>query len=338
MNGERRSVAATTGDAGRRLDRLLAEGLDGLSRSRVKGLIKAGHVARLDVPGRGATITEPSYRVKPGQTFAIFVPQPRPAVPQAQALPLDVVYEDEELIVIDKPAGLVVHPAPGNPDGTLVNALIAHCGVGLTGIGGERRPGIVHRLDKDTSGLMVAAKTQAAHAALTAQFAARTVRRLYGAVVWGVPSPRSGEIAANIGRNPRNRKKMAALAEGGKVALTQYEVRIELGPRRPGLASVVDCRLATGRTHQVRVHLAAIGHPLIGDPLYGRGPRGVGRGAGRGAGERTAQLPMTARRFPRQALHARGLALSHPRTGEKLDFSSQPPRDMKELIDCFDSL
>ncbi len=333
MNGERRSVAATTGDAGRRLDRLLAEALDGLSRSRVKGLIEAGHVARLDTPGRGATITEPSYRVKPGQSFAIFVPQPRPAVPQAQALPLDVVYEDEDLIVIDKPVGLVVHPAPGNPDGTLVNALIAHCGVGLTGIGGERRPGIVHRLDKDTSGLMVAAKTQAAHAALTAQFAARSVRRLYGAVVWGVPSPRRGEIAANIGRNPRNRKKMAALAEGGKVALTQYEVRIELGPGRPGLASVVDCRLATGRTHQVRVHMAAIGHPLIGDPLYGRGPRGVGRSAG----GRTARLPMAARRFPRQALHARSLALSHPRTGEKLEFSSQLPQDMKELIDCFDS-
>ena len=324
--GRRRTYAATAGDAGQRLDRVLAEALDGVSRARVKALIEAGHVTRRD--GGAATITEPSTRVKPGQTFAIFLPQPRPAVPEAQALPLAIVYEDEDVIVIDKQAGLVVHPAPGNPDRTLVNALIAHCGDGLTGIGGEMRPGIVHRLDKDTSGLMVAAKTQAAHDGLSAQFAARSVGRVYCAVVWGVPVPAQGEIAGNIGRSPRNRKKMAVLKQGGKKSLTRYEVVKKLGPGHPGPASVVDCRLATGRTHQVRVHMAAISHPLIGDPLYGRGPRGAGRGA--------AHLPPLARQFSRQALHARALAFRHPRTAQSVEFSSHLPQDMKELINCFD--
>ncbi len=329
--GRRRTYAATAGDAGQRLDRVLAEALDGVSRARVKALIEAGHITRRDGVHGAATITEPSSRVKPGQTFAIFLPQPRPAVPVAQALPLEIVYEDEDMIVIDKQAGLVVHPAPGNPDGTLVNALIAHCGDGLTGIGGVMRPGIVHRLDKDTSGLMVAAKTQAAHEGLSAQFAARSVGRVYCAVVWGVPVPAQGEIAGNIGRSPRNRKKMAVLKQGGKKALTRYEVAKNLGPGHPGSASVVDCRLATGRTHQVRVHMAAISHPLIGDPLYGRGPGGAGRGGG------ASHLPPLARHFPRQALHARALAFRHPRTAQSVEFSSPLPQDMRELIYCFES-
>jgi 23S rRNA pseudouridine1911/1915/1917 synthase len=214
----------------------------------------------------------------------------------------------------------------------LVNALIAHCGNGLTGIGGELRPGIVHRLDKDTSGLMVAAKTQEAHDSLSAQFAARTVGRVYCAVVWGVPVPAQGDITGNIGRSPRNRKKMAILKRGGKKALTHYEMSKELGPGHSGLASVVDCRLATGRTHQVRVHMAAISHPLIGDPLYGRGSRG----AGRGAGSSVSHSPLLARQFPRQALHARALAFRHPRTGHSIEFASHLPMDMRDLIGCFD--
>ena len=195
-------VTVEKAEAGERLDRLLATRLPELSRSRLKNLIEAGRLS-----ASGETIVEPSYRVKPGQRLTLRVPAAVPARPQAQAMPLDILYEDSDLIVIDKPAGLVVHPAPGNPDRTLVNALIAHCGDALTGIGGERRPGIVHRLDKDTSGVMVAAKTQAAHAALVARFAARDIERAYLAVVWGLPEPRSGEIAGNIGRSPRNRKK-----------------------------------------------------------------------------------------------------------------------------------
>lgn len=328
--GRHSTYAASAKDAGQRLDRVLAEALDGTSRARVKALIQAGYVKRRD--GDTVTITEPSTRVKPGQTFTIFFPQPRPATPEAQVLPLTIVYEDEDLVVIDKQAGLVVHPAPGNPDRTLVNALIAHCGNGLTGIGGELRPGIVHRLDKDTSGLMVAAKTHEAHDRLSAQFAARTVGRIYCAVVWGVPVPAQGDITGNIGRSPRNRKKMAILKRGGKKALTHYEMSKELGPGHSGLASVVDCRLATGRTHQVRVHMAAISHPLIGDPLYGRGSRGASRGAGSSA----SHLPLLARQFPRQALHARALAFCHPRTGKSIEFSSHLPSDMRGLISCFD--
>ncbi len=309
-------MTAVAADAGARLDRLLAARLEDLSRSRLKGLIEAGMVS-----ADGAPVREPSTRVKAGQTFAIVIPETVPATPEGQVMALDVVYEDADIIVIDKPAGMVVHPAPGNPDRTLVNALIAHCGVSLTGVGGVRRPGIVHRLDKDTSGLMVAAKSDAAHQGLVAQFAARTVERVYRALVWGRPEPAAGKIAGNIGRSPRNRKKMAVLRRGGRPAVTRYRVRRSYAG---GAASLVECRLLTGRTHQIRVHLAAQGHPVIGDPTYGR----------RDDRRRTA-LPEAARNaalaMDRQALHAATLGFRHPGTGETLRFESDLPSDIKSL-------
>jgi len=256
------------------------------------------------------------------------VPDPTPAVPLPQAMALDIVTEDSHLIVLDKPAGLVVHPAPGNPDRTLVNALIAHCGPDFTGIGGVRRPGIVHRLDKGTSGLMVVAKTAAAYAGLAPQFAAREVERAYWAVAWGVPTPKSGEIAGNIGRSPRNRKKMAVLGHGGKPAVTRYKVLGELAGKR---ASLVECRLQTGRTHQIRVHMAHLGHPLIGDPVYGRGGE-----------SRMRALPLAAqaaiKALGRQALHAKTLGFQHPVDGDVTRFDSVLPGDMRELITILESL
>jgi len=307
-------------DGGARLDRYLAQRLDGLSRARLKVLIEGGHV-RVD----GATISEPDYRVKQGQHLAVFVPQPESPVPKGQAIALEVVYEDADVIVVDKPAGLVVHPAPGNPDRTLVNALIAHCGDQLSGIGGVRRPGIVHRLDKDTSGLLIAAKNDAAHQALAAQFAAHSIERSYIAVVWGVPRQGKRRIEGNIGRDRRNRKKMAVVARGGKSAVTHYRVLRRLGDH----AAIVACRLETGRTHQIRVHLAALGHPVIGDPLYGGGGR-----------RRLDRLAEPARevlsRFNRQALHARSLGFRHPRNSEEIRIESNLPADINELISCLE--
>ncbi len=319
----RHEVTVDAAEAGQRLDRLLAERLGGLSRSRLKSLIEAGMVS-----AGGATITEPSARVKPGQTFAIVIPETAPAKPEGQALALQIVYEDSDIIVIDKAAGMVVHPAPGNPDKTLVNALIAHCGRSLTGVGGVRRPGIVHRLDKDTSGLIVAAKNDTAHQALVAQFAERSIERDYAAVVWGLPAPAEGAITGNIGRSPRNRKKMAVLARGGRPAETRYQVRRSLAS---GAAALLDCRLLTGRTHQIRVHLSHVGHPLIGDPVYGR------QGA-----RRRARLAEPGRRaveaMSRQALHARSLGFRHPASAQPLKFDSELPPDIKALISSLEKL
>ncbi len=313
-------VTAGAPDAGERLDRVLATHLGGLSRTRLKHLILDGNVTR-----EGATISDPSTRVKPGDAYTIAVPAPVADRPEAQTIPLDIRYEDDHLIVVNKPPGLVVHPAPGNLDHTLVNALLAHCGDGLAGIGGVRRPGIVHRLDKDTSGLMVVAKSEPAHVALSAALAARRVRRLYRAVVWGVPTPRSGDIAGNIGRSPRNRKKMAVVAHGGKPALTHYQVLREYR----GVAALIDCKLATGRTHQIRVHLTERGHPLIGDPVYG-GARV----------RRNPALDDETRRvlagFARQALHARLLGFDHPISGEAIEFTSELPNDMTMLIESLE--
>ncbi len=309
-------------EAGHRLDRVLATHFPEHSRSRLKVLIEEGRVS-----ADGETITEPSYRVKPGQAFVVMIPESVPYEPQAQAIPLDVLYEDSWLLVIDKPAGLVVHPAPGNPDFTLVNALLAHCGDTLSGIGGVRRPGIVHRLDKDTSGVMVVAKSDAAHRALSRQFEKRTAERAYRAIVWGTPMPPSGRIAGNIGRDPRNRKKMAVVAEGkGRPAATTYRLVRRLGP----IASLVECRLETGRTHQVRVHLTHIGHPLIGDPLYGRAR--VAR-----LGALAAEKAALVRAFSRQALHARQLGFDHPQTSERLNFETEMPNDMKSLCETLES-
>ena len=319
---ERRlSATFELADAGDRLDRALARRFGDLSRTRVKHLVEEGLVS-VD----GATITDPSRRVKPGQLCIVAVPVSVASVPEAQAIPLDIRYEDEHLVVLSKPAGLVVHPAPGNPDRTLVNALLAHCGASLAGIGGVRRPGIVHRLDKDTSGLMVVAKTELAHGRLSADFAARRIERAYLALTWGVPSAHSGEITGAIGRNPANRKTMAVVKRGGKPAITRYRVLRVFS----ATAALLECRLGTGRTHQIRVHLAALGHPLIGDPAYGR-RRG-----------RKPPLPPATRTaldaFPRQALHAARLGFTHPASGKLLSFFDELPYDMKELTDSLERL
>lgn len=311
---------ATVADAakGARLDKFLADTLPEYSRSRLKGLIEEGHV-RVS----GETIAEPAYRVKRGQTLVVTVPPAHDdGVPEAQAMALNVIYEDAELIVIDKPAGLVVHPAAGNPDRTLVNALLAHCGESLSGIGGVRRPGIVHRLDKDTSGLMVAAKTDRAHHGLAAQLADRTLGRTYQAVVWGMPNPAAGTITGNIGRSPRNRKKMAIVEKGGKAARTNYRT---LASIRNGLWSHVECRLETGRTHQIRVHMAARGHPLVGDALYG----GTRARADAKSDPRVKEAMLAC---PRQALHAVRLRLIHPVSGAEMSFESPLPDDIAALL------
>ncbi|MCI0431959.1 MAG: RluA family pseudouridine synthase, partial [Rhodospirillales bacterium] len=308
----RYQVAVAPADSGTRLDRLLARHLPQLSRSRIKALVVAGQVT-----AAGATLSDPSYRVKPGQCFAITVPKASAAKPQGQPIALDIVYEDADLIVVNKPAGMAVHPAPGNPDKTLVNALIAHCGKSLSGIGGEIRPGIVHRLDKDTSGLIVAAKNDPAHRALSAAFAAHDIERAYLAIVWGTPVPAAGEISGNIGRHPTDRKRMAIVARGGKAALTRYRVLRRLGPT----ASLVECRLATGRTHQIRVHMAAIGHPVVGDQTYGR--MTAVRSSVLSEGTR-----MAVQHFHRQALHAYLLGFKHPHSLTLVRWDAEMPNDM----------
>lgn len=300
---------------GLRLDKWLADMAPELSRSRLKTLIEAGQVT-LD----GATIVDASLRVKPGQVATVNVPEASAAEPQPQPLPIAIRYEDEHLIVVDKPAGMVVHPAPGSPDGTLVNALLFHCGNSLSGIGGVRRPGIVHRIDKDTSGLMVVAKNDTAHQGLAVQFSERTLERAYYAVVWGNPMPSRGEVEGNIGRSPANRQKMAVVKRGGKTALTRYRV---LRRYLDGVASLIECRLATGRTHQIRVHMAHIGHTLVGDPLYGNQRRRKGV---------PAEIAPTLEAFSRQALHAYLLGFTHPFTGEHLRFTSPMPEDMQDLV------
>ncbi len=294
---------------------MLALRLPALSRTRLKRLIHAGYVTC-----EGGALRNPAARVRCGQNFVVILPDHTDPAPVAQPIALDVRFEDAHLIVIDKPAGLVVHPAPGNPDGTLVNALISHCGASLSGIGGVRRPGIVHRLDKDTSGLMVVAKTEAAHHALSRDFALRRIDRAYAAFVWGLPSPHGGEIVGNIGRSITNRKKMAVVGEGrGRPAMTHYRVERSFGSQ----AALVECRLATGRTHQIRVHLTHRGHPLIGDPVYStHAGRAVARGSTVGA--RIAA-------FPRQALHARLLGFTHPAEGAPLSFESPLPADLANL-------
>ncbi len=305
---------------GQRVDRFLADTIGTISRSRVKSLIEQGR-ARRD----GVTLDEPAEPVRSGTRYELDLPAPTPARPLPQVIPFTILYEDADLIVLDKPAGLVVHPAPGNEDGTLVNALLAHCGPHFTGIGAERRPGIVHRLDKDTSGVMVVAKTQLANDALTAAFAARNLDRAYLALAWGLPNPLAGEIEGAIGRDPRDRKRMAVVTRGGKPALTRYRTLRAWQTA----AALLECHLATGRTHQIRVHLANRGHPIVGDPLYLRRVPAAAR-----------SLPPATRQrlldFPRQALHAASLGFAHPRTGERLDFATEPPEDMARLIASLD--
>jgi len=303
--------------AGARLDRWLADSAPDQSRSRLKTLIIEGQVT-VD----GAVVADPARKVRAGENIVLRVPAPPPARPDAEDIPLAIVYEDDQLIVIDKPVGMVVHPAPGNRSATLVNALLHHCGGSLSGIGGERRPGIVHRLDKDTSGLVVAAKTDLAHRSLAAQFAQHSIDRAYKAICWGLPMPRSGSISGRVGRSSSDRKKMAVVSRGGREALTRYRTERVFGER----AALVECRLATGRTHQIRVHMASIGHPLVGDRTYGKGAKGK-------TGGRSTAVDRALADFPRQALHAYLLGFTHPKSGERLLFESVIPHDINELID-----
>ncbi len=296
--------------AGWRLDRALAASIPTLSRERLKSLIRSGAV-----DSGGTLLRDPALKVRGTENLQLAVPEPEPAHNEPQDIPLRVVFEDEHLLVVDKPAGLVVHPAAGNRDGTLVNALLHHCGGSLSGIGGVARPGIVHRIDKDTSGLLVVAKTDVAHEGLARQFAAHSIDRRYLAIVSGVPKTADGTVDAPLARSAANRKKIAIVAGGrGKRAVTHW--------RRVSVlrdAALVECRLETGRTHQVRVHMASIGHPLVGDPVYGR--------AGKTHGKLLKDL-----QFHRQALHAAELGFTHPVTKRQLSFASAMPADMQQLF------
>jgi 23S rRNA pseudouridine1911/1915/1917 synthase len=296
--------------AGWRLDRAVAAAVPTLSRERLKALIRSGALER-----GGNAVRDPSAKVRGDEAFLLEVPEPEPAHNEAQDIPLNIVFEDPHLLVVDKPAGLVVHPAAGNRDGTLVNALLHHCGGSLSGIGGVARPGIVHRIDKDTSGLLVVAKTDVAHEGLAKQFAAHSIDRKYLAIVSGVPKTSEGTVDAPLARSSVNRKKIAIAPEGrGKRAVTHWKRKQLLRD-----AASVECSLETGRTHQVRVHMASIGHPLLGDPVYGRSSK--------------AHRDLLKRLdFQRQALHAAGLGFTHPVTKHRLSFSSGVPADMQELF------
>ncbi len=311
MNGGESILSGEVASQGQRLDKALADA-SGLSRERIKALLGEGRI----VLG-GKVASQASLKCAAGTPFEIRVPATAPAEAQAQHIPLEVVFEDEHLIVVDKPAGLVVHPAAGNLDGTLVNALLHHCHGQLSGIGGVARPGIVHRIDKETSGLLVVAKTDAAHEGLARQFADHSIERAYFAIVAGLPVPPAGTVQGWIGRSDHDRKKMAVLHERnkrGKHAVTHYRLVEAL----PG-AALVECRLETGRTHQVRVHMASIGHPLLGDPVYGRTPPRL-------------RPILSQLRFARQALHAAVLGFIHPVTGAPLRFASTLPADMTGLL------
>lgn len=345
-------LAAGPDDAGARLDKWLSEKAPDFTRTRLKALIEAGALRR-----NGAPLTEPSAKIRAGDVFALTLPPVGAAEPQGEAIALDIRYEDGDLIVINKPAGLVVHPAAGNWTGTLVNALIAHCGASLSGVGGVARPGIVHRIDKDTSGLLVVAKNDRAHQGLAAAFASHTIERVYDAVAIGAPRPGVGTIDAALARAAGERRKMSVVSEGrvaareggqittrpsrpGRRAVTHYRVSETFGRSRAklagdALASLIECRLETGRTHQIRAHLAHIGHPLIGDPVYGRGPGVSGLKPGDRAADRAIE---TIKGFRRQALHARILGFSHPVTGEALHFEAERPADVEALIEALRGL
>jgi 23S rRNA pseudouridine1911/1915/1917 synthase len=312
------------GTTAERLDRVLARLQTDLSRSRLQALIRDGRVAVDDVP-----ILDPNRKVAGGVRITLTVPPPVPAEPAGEAIDLTIVYEDDDVIVIDKPPGLVVHPAAGHDSGTLVNALIAHCGESLSGIGGVKRPGIVHRLDKDTSGLLVVAKNDLAHQALAAQFAdhGRTgpLERAYLAILWGVPERRRGTVEAALARSTHNREKIVVVSEDrGRYAITHYEVMEGLPPANP-IASLVRCELETGRTHQIRVHMAHLGHPLLGDATYGSGFKTK-------ANRLSEPQKEALNALNRQSLHAAILGFEHPRSGEFLRFESSLPADMAALL------
>jgi 23S rRNA pseudouridine1911/1915/1917 synthase len=297
-----------------RLDKTIADQCPELSRSRLKGLILEGFVV-VD----GMVITDVSAKVKGGESIEITIPPVEQGDPKPENIPLDIVYEDEDLLVINKQAGLVVHPAPGNWQGTLVNALLYHCGDSLSGIGGVKRPGIVHRLDKETSGLMVVAKTDKAHQGLTSQFADRSLSRKYLALVWGLPKTMAGLIETKMGRSKTNRKKMAVQREVGKDAITHYKVNEIFGLS----AALIECQLETGRTHQIRVHMSHLGHPVIGDIIYGKRPRHISQAF---ESEVLRLLPPE-----RHMLHAYHIEFIHPVSGEEMDFEVDQPKDMVKV-------
>ncbi len=307
--------------AGQRLDKALAEHIEGLSRSRIKALIEGGAV-RIN----GVLARDPSRKLGHQDTVTLLEPAPEPADPAPEPMDLTIAYEDDALIVIDKPAGLVVHPAPGHASGTLVNGLLAHCGASLSGIGGVLRPGIVHRIDKETSGLLVVAKSDAAHGGLSAQFAAHDLERSYLAFVRGAPRLPSGMVDKPIGRSPHDRKKMAIRRNGGRDAVTHYDRLARYPDTDPdkAVAALMRCRLETGRTHQIRVHMADLGHPVLGDPLYGKAKALLPR-----------SVPESVKHFVetggRQALHAATLGFTHPIKGEPLRFESALPADLEAL-------
>mgnify|MGYP000320042977 CR=1 FL=1 len=308
------------GDAGARLDRFLSSQLPEFSRSRIQALLAQGAVTLAE-----KTVEDASLKVKAGQQFRLVVPEAVPTHMVAQHIALDIIYEDNDLLVINKQAGLTVHPGAGNPDNTLVNALLAHCGASLSGIGGVTRPGIVHRIDKDTSGLLVVAKNDAAHHALSAQLADRTLSRTYHALCWGKPALAKGTITGNIGRSPANRQKMAMVKTGGKPAMTHYKMLEEFG-----FAALIECKLETGRTHQIRVHMSHIGHPLIGDPVYGQATSTrLKSGAYKKLDEKTREALLS---FERQALHAIRMGFIHPKSGKPVEFEAPLPEDMRELV------
>lgn len=302
---------------GVRLDKFLVSCFPDFSRNQLIRLIGADGVVRT---GTRTYMNEADYKVKMGEQFTVTSPEAVTAVPEPENIALDVLYEDDDLLVVNKPAGLVVHPGAGNPKGTLVNALLAHCHTSLSGIGGVKRPGIVHRIDKDTSGILVVAKNDFTHVRLSEQFAQHSIERIYQAFVWGYVKNTAGSVSGNIGRSNANRQKMAIVTSGGKTATTHYERLAVFGG---GMASHIQCILETGRTHQIRVHMASIGHSLIGDTVYGVPPKNA---------------PGFARFFPRQALHAGYLGFTHPRTEEKMSFSAPMPQDMEELLDNLESL
>ncbi|MDP1598675.1 RluA family pseudouridine synthase [Phenylobacterium sp.] len=309
-----RIVAISPEAAGARLDKTLAEHVDDLSRARIQALMAQGLISL-----RGAVLTDASAKALAGD-YQILIPPPAPADPQPEAIPLSILYEDADLIVVEKPPGMAVHPAPGNETGTLVNALLHHCGASLSGIGGVARPGIVHRIDKETSGVLVAAKSDAAHQGLSKLFATHDIDRVYVALVRGAPTPVSGTIQSRLGRSTHDRKKIAVLKTGGREAITHYRTERTFGPPGKPTAARISCQLETGRTHQIRVHMASKGTPCLGDPVYGSGPpAGPVREAVAEAG------------LKRQALHAAVLGFVHPVTGERLRFESPLPADMAQL-------
>ena len=299
-----------------RLDKFLASCFPEFSRTQITRMIEADTVRLQSDTSR---VLSPDDKVKTDEVYELIPPDAVPANPEPEDIPLDILYEDDDLLVVNKPAGLVVHPGAGNPRGTLVNALLAHCKDSLSGIGGVKRPGIVHRIDKDTSGILVVAKNDFTHTRLSEQFAEHTIERIYQAFVWGYVQKTTGIVVGDIGRSPHNRQKMAIVAHGKK-ATTHYERVAVFGK---GVASHIQCILETGRTHQIRVHMSSIGHSLIGDPIYGNIPR---------------VAPDFAKYFPRQALHAGFLGFTHPRTGERLSFEAPLPDDMQELLEQLEEL